>query len=346
MKVVYLSDYSKNAINNMLSIDAVGINLASRQILSNQQNTEVEKFEYNDLKNIDIIIQDIPPIYFQYKNGIKNIGCVSQHTTNGNWVECCNIMDEIWVTSEHDKSLLYEIGIKKPIKVVVQGCNIEKYKIDIEPFQVSELKDKFIFYTIANLDRINNIPSLIRTFYATFTRHDNVVLLMKTSSQSTIKKLIDEIKKAINIQKDPAKYPPIFVITEELNETDINRLHILGHAFVLPAHDSSWCHEAQDAMGFGNPIIVSHYGSFIDLIGDSSGSYFVNGHETFCFGTEKEIHNGKQKWFEPNLVHLSSIMQDLYSQNQVSDKVKQINKKRISNFSYKNVGEIIKCHLL
>ena len=106
-------------------------------------------------------------------------------------------------------------------------------------------------------------------------------------------------------------------------------------------------------MGFSKLIIVSRCGGFIDLVRRESGEqcgWLINGQTTPCFGmleTVDNLYTGIETWFDPNLIELSANMHlayEMWKENpQEGLKTHGINaKKRAQEFSYENVGNIIR----
>lgn len=372
MKLAYLGPYkdktrqANSIINNILACESVGINVACRPI-SLSQNPDIKScpivhLEDNNLQDIDAVIQHISPYYYQYKKGIKNIGFFQWETYNfrhQNWIRSCNMMDEIWVSYQSAMDSLVEYGVQRPIKIIPSPCDIHQSDPNIKPMEYIHDNSKFIFYTIVNLDRKDNLPSLIRTFYATFNKKDDVILLIKINNDnndqkqniSTLKKIVNEIKKATHIYKNQDYYPKIITIANQMDKREIKRLHTTCHCFVLPSHGNTYPGLAQDAMCFGNPIIVSNDGCFCDLItqNETDGGFLIEGHRTFCFGmmdNPPELYTGLETWFEPNLEELRNQM--LYIYNlwfEDKNKFRTISNnayKRVCNFSHNAVGQLIK----
>ena len=197
-------------------------------------------------------------------------------------------------------------------------------------------------------------------------------LVIKTSApgsspnqtMSMVRKMISDIQKGIHIYPSKDSYPKIVAITERLSDTMIDRLHASCNVFVTPSRGESWCIPAHDALGFGNPVIASNWGSFPDIMYEQSEKYFdpntqefrhpgrvdcgwlVPGQQTFCFGatdTFSDLYTGTEKWFDPDLTKLSEIMMEAFSWSHGKTDDKRLSAlQRAEKFSHKNVGGIMK----
>lgn len=386
MKICYIgvyrdgTGYSNQAVNNMLALESGGFDVVGRAIkLSNHSNHElakkVEHLENKSTDNVDVVIQHILPHMFEYKNNIKNIGMFDWETTNfnrANWSQCCNLMDEIWVSSLQNAQAAKDSNVKVPIKILPCACDINRFNKVIQPLEISKIKDKCIFYTIGEMTRRKNIIAIIRAFYTAFTKRDDVVLLIKTNipGQSSeeainiIKATIEDIKKSIHIYFRHNYYPPIAVITDFLNDYKIDQLHVTGNIFVSASHGEAWGIPAHDAMGFSNPVILSNWGSYPELIDASAHMFFNKKDQTFsdasaterdsgwlikgqltpCFGmvdSFPDLYTGTEYWYEPDIQHLGKCMTQAYYEWRKKDTRRgHMAHKRAIQFSYKNIGKI------
>jgi len=371
MKVVYISVYRDNtlyaeaATQYILACEAGGIDIVCRPIslcnnLSNKSKCLVGHLENNNLQNINCVIQHILPQHYQYKYGVKNIGFLewtTSHFNRSTWAENCNLMDEIWVSCEQNKIAAKNSGVHKPIYVISRPCNIYKFAKAYKPLDIDGVNDKTIFYTITDIEKINNVLGLIRTYYRTFTSRDNVVLIIRGQSEnkseqeivSFLKHASIEIKKNMHLYKDENNYPPILIIAQNLSEEDLNRLHATCDVFISLARGCAWSMAAHDALGFGNPVILNNNGGFVDLVGtnDRKLAWMIPGQMTYCFGvteTPAGLFTGDEEWFDPNLIELSNAMQEAYQLSTVDElkHLKQNAKKRALEFSYEKIGKQIK----
>jgi len=387
MKIAYLSvyrdstGYANQAVNNMLAMDSVGLDVVARSIrLSNNTNealsNRVRHLEDKQTDGVDVVIQHILPHMFEFKSGIKNIGLFDWETTHfdrSNWPQCCNMMDEIWVPSLQNVAAAKQSNVQVPIKILPCAGDILRFNKDKQPLNIQKLKDKCVFYTIGELSRRKNIIAIIRAFYGTFTSRDNVALVIKTSSPNQspadvtelIKKMCIDIKKSMHLYIEHDYYPPVICISDFLTDIEIDRLHLSGDVFVSASHGEAWGIPAHDAMGFSNPVILSNWGSYPELVLEMASSYWnpdtqkftnsgdidcgwlIDGCLTSCFGQTDsfpDLYTGNELWFEPNIEHLGSCMKSAYGEwgsGLLAEKGKAAHN-RAKKFSYTNVGKIAK----
>lgn len=385
MKICYLgvykdgTGYANQAIHNMLAMEAGGIDVVARAIcLSQTKNYElakkVEHLEQKSTNNVDIVIQHILPHLFEYKKDVKNIGIFDWETTHfnrSNWSYCCNLMDEIWVPSIQNVQAAKDSNVTVPIKVLPCACDITRFDNPPKPLDIAPLKNKCVFYVIGEMTRRKNIIAIIRAFYSAFSLRDDVALVIKTNipgkspneSTDILKTTTEDIKKSLHTYVRQQYYPPIICITDFLPDQKLDQLHTACDVFVLTSHGEAWGIPAHDAMGFGNPVILSNWGAFPELTcaqaseywepktkkfrwpGEIDCGWLIKGQLTPCFGAVEsfpDLYTGAELWFDPDIEQLITHMKRAYIEWQ--DGKLQIRgeaaKKRAAEFSYIKVGQI------
>lgn len=385
MKIAYFSifrdqtGYGQSAIDNILAIEKAGYDITVRPVrMTNPKIKEkcpVEHLEKKDLKNIDIIIEHNLPQTFEKKNGIKTIGYFDWETNRicQTWVDSCNKLDEIWVPNIQQKHACLNSEIKIPIKIFPHSINIDKFKNKVKPLDIPILKDKCIFYFIGENTRRKNIAGLIRGYYAAFTKKENVLLVIKTSapgmnSQQTMKLMqgfIADIKKATHIHPNEKDYPQIMILTEYISEEQLSQLHASSNIFVSCSHGEGGNLEAMDAMGWGNPVILSNWGFHPQLTYEQAEKYWepekemfkwseeidcgwlIPGQLTYCFGQlcgSGEMYAGVEKWFDPDMPAFVDIIKRAYLEwkDGILNKRGVAAHNRIQSFSYEKIDSILK----
>ena len=385
MKVCYLSvfrdgtGYSNQAVHNMLALEAGGVDVVARGIkLSPTSNLElakkVEHLERKSTDDIDVVIQHVLPHQFEYKAGVKNIGMFDWETTHfsrSNWTHCCNLMDEIWMPSIQNVQAAKDSGVTVPIRVFPCSCNVERFETPPTPLDIPQFKDKCVFYCIGEMTRRKNLVAVLRAFYTAFSLRDDVALVVKTNipgkspdeATSILRSTIEDIKKSLHTYVRHPYYPPVACITNFLPDKKLDQLHARGDVFVLASHGEAWGIPAHDAMGFGNPVILSGWGSFPELTYKKASEdwdshslrfrcpdeidcgWLIKGQLTPCFGhvdSFPDLYTGDELWFDPDMEHFIGCMRQAYTEWQEGSIInrQQAASSRAADFSYDKVGLI------
>lgn len=385
MKIAYLSvyrdgtGYSRAAIDDILAIEKAGYDIVCRPIRMSQSafknKSPVEHLEKKDLKNIDLIIETNLPNTFQKKNDIKTVGRFFWETNKicEAWVNGCNSLDEIWITGVQNRSACLNSGVIVPVKILPCSIDLKKFENKPKPLDIPLLKDKCVFYFIGEQTRRKNIAGLIRGYYAAFTKKENVLLVIKTSSpehnsQQTMQmmqKFIADIKKAVHIHAEEKSYPPIMILTEYLSEEQMAQLHLSCDIFISCSHGEAINLPAVDSMGWGNPVILSNWGFHPELMygrtnecwnpkkemfehpGEIDCGWLIPGQKDLCFGQLnglQDMYTGAEEWFSVCMSSFVEILKNAYREYQDGSLERRglAAKERIKQFSYEKVGETIK----
>jgi len=385
MKIAYLSvyrdgtGYASAAIDNITVMEKVGYDVVCRPIRMTKSPPKdeciVKHLEKKNLKNIDVVIQHCTPCTFVPLKDIRNIGVFDWETDTvcRQWADSLNQMTEIWVPSIQNKAACSKGGVTIPIKIFPHSCDIEKYKNKPVTPDMEILKDKCVFYFIGENTRRKNIAGLIRGYYAAFTNQENVLLIIKTTlpglgsekGMRMMEKLVVDMKKATHIHLDEKKYPKIMIIVERLSNEQLAQLHASCNVFVSVSHGEGGNIPAMDAMGYGNPVILSNWGFHPELCYCQADRYWepkketfihpgvidcgwlVDGQLTYCLGQLNGfdyMYTGTEKWFDICLPDFTKILGQAYLEWKDGTLNNRGNaaKKRIKDFSHENIGVILK----
>lgn len=279
----------------------------------------------------DVWIQITVPNEFQ-KVGKYNIGVTAGIETTlaaAPWIEGCNRMDLVLVSSEHSKSIFKEskfnvvdkntnnvqrkISLETPIEVIFEGIDLSKYyKKDTSTFDLSEIKEEFCFLTFGHWlqgefghDR-KNIGYTIKSFLETFKNKSNPpALLLKTQQSSSsildrenLLNKIDRIRKTVK-----GKLPNIYLLHGEITDSEVNELYNHPKVKALVSHTRG--------EGFGRPllefsitskpIIASNWSGQIDFL-DKKFCYMLGGslEKLDKSSTVKNMLLEDSMWFKPD----------------------------------------------
>lgn len=369
MKILYIGHYKENsgwsqaAIDYILALDSIGLDVVCRNIKLTNSNPEVSQrileLESKSLQNIDYCIQHVLPHHLvSTKKFKKNISYFVGETNTIKhlvWFENLKNMDEVWVPNEEYKNNLIKDGLNN-VKCIPHTFDITKYNKQYDKVNFDQYNSCFKFYTISELSDRKNIDSILRCYYSEFSYADNVVLVLKIKKngvdkntiETHIKNKIDNIKKQLRLHKDPKCYPPEIVITADVPEDKIYSLHQSCDCFIGISHGEAWSIPSFEAMCFGKTPICSNTGGpsdFIDLNNNSTG-ILIDGNYEICNHSDPaflDLFSGREEWFNPSESLTKKAMRNVYNNHNQLDKSAGL--KRASVYSYKNIATKIKKEL-
>jgi glycosyltransferase involved in cell wall biosynthesis len=365
MKILYIGHYkegsgwSRAAIDLILAMDSVGIDVTCRNIKLTPNNPKINprilELENKPLNNIDVCIQHVLPHHMvgtqKFKKNIAYFVAESNSITHNPWMVCLQNMDEVWVPNNDLAKTLAHDRIGKKVTVVPHAADISKGFIQ-QKFQFPD-KNSFKFYYIGELNDRKNIESIVRCFHSEFATFEPVSLVLKikkhgVSTQSLTKhceELCTIIKKELRMYKDINSYHKELIIADDLDDVLIDMLHNSCDCFIAPSHGEGWSIPAFDAMRYGKTPICSNEGGprdFIDRNNPSTGT-LINGIYGICNHSDPafmDIFTGREEWFIPSESEIKKSMRYYYQNRLNIDR--NAGPKMSEKFSYQNIGNLIK----
>jgi len=296
----------------------------------------------------EIFIQITVPNEFQ-RIGKYNIGITAGIETTlaaAPWIEGCNVMDLILVSSQHSKRVLEEsvwqkvnnetkqsegeIKLIKPIDILFEGVDLDIYfpTTEIDKTVADELanvKESFAFLFVGHWlagdfgeDR-KNISGLIRAFLEAFKNkaaHNRPALILKTSSAdfSTLDR--DEILNKVNqiIKSVKSKVlPSIYVLHGDLTDSEINSLynHPKVKAHVTFTKGEGYGRPLAEASLSNKPIIAPNWSGHIDFLKDAIllPGQLTNVHPSAAW---ENVILKESQWFSVDYSYAASTMRSVF----------------------------------
>jgi glycosyltransferase involved in cell wall biosynthesis len=294
----------------------------------------------------DINIQITVPNEFQ-KFGKYNIGITAGIETTiaaAPWIEGCNRMDLVLVSSEHAKKVLSEsswykhdeqtkqmvgqIALTTPIEVLFEGVDLETYfKTDeihkTVDDQLKQIPEQFCFLFVGHWlngdlgqDR-KDVGMLIRTFLETFKNKQNRPALVLKTSQADFSPvdrsiLVDKINKIY--ESTPGNnLPNVYVLHGDLSDSEMNSLY--NHPKVK-AHITFTKGE-----GYGRPLAEAALSQKVVIAPNYSGHLDFLKKSVLLPGELRQIHQSavwkdvlipESQWFTVDYGYAMSLMKNIF----------------------------------
>jgi len=362
MKVLYLGHYregsgwSQTAINHILALDCVGVDVACRNVALTGSNKgvpeRISELESKNINECDYCIQHVLPHHLigtnQFKKNVAYVELESMFTRKNIWHRYMDVMDEVWVPNDDQNENTKKFTSSK-VKTIPHTSNFNHLE---SIFNNESSDEKFIFYSIADINSRKNIESIIRCYYHTFNARHNVCLLLKIKkfgfNPEQIQNYISEMSRNImnNMRMQPEdQYPQVVINSEECSEKEIYEIHNNSDCFVGISRGEAWSLPAFDAMALGNTPICSNEGGpkmFIDPNNKNTGT-LIEGSYSICNHIDPaflHIFTGKEFWFSPSEFKTCQAM-SYYYENRKKNKSNEglIQSKK---FRYEVIGEKMK----
>lgn len=325
----------------------------------------------------DVWIQITVPNEFQ-KVGKYNIGVTAGMETtlcDPSWVQGCNKMDLVIVSSQHakktfetskfdvqddtTKQITGTVELTTKVEVLFEGADVNKYtplafptKIDLDG-----IDEQFCFLVVGHWlpgeigeDR-KNIGYTIKSFLETFKNKPlgkQPALLLKVQAGSgtsimdreAVLDKIDTIRKTVK-----GKLPNIYVLHGDMTDAEMNELYNHGRvkAMVSLTKGEGFGRPLLEFSLVNKPIIAPYWSGHIDFL----SSEYVK----FVGGTLTNVHPSavidkmilkESQWFTPNAIEVGKAFEDVYKNY---DKHKELAKRQgyrsRTEFSYDKMKELV-----
>ena len=301
--------------------------------------------------------------------GIETTACAPQ------WIEGCNRMDLILVSSEHSKKVFenttYEtndprmgkgkLELTKPVKVLFEGADLDVYK-PVKEFTnkklynyINDIPENFAYLFVGHWlqgelghDR-KNVGLLIKAFYEVFKNKGNApALILKTSCGKGSKMDKTEVLKRINIIRGSIpsdKLPNVYLLHGDFTNSEINELynHPKIKANVLATKGEGFGRPLLEFALTGKPTIATGWSGHTDFL-DPKLTPIMGGkvNDIHPSAQQKDMLIEGSKWFDVDHGHLGFFLEDVKKNYKKHlPKSKTLGKRLKKKFSYEAMKELI-----
>ena len=325
----------------------------------------------------DIWIQITVPNEFQ-KVGKYNIGVTAGIETtlcDGTWLQGCNNMDLVLVSSEHAKKVFEEskynmqdnrtgqitgyIELQTKMEVLFEGADIEKYVPLTSPvnLDLSDIEESFNYLVVGHWlpgdmgeDR-KNIGYTIKAFLETFKnkpkgKRPGLILKVQAGSGTSIidrEAVLDKIDAIRRTVK--GDLPNVYLLHGDMTDAEVNELYNHGKVKVMIS--------LTKGEGFGRPllefslvnkpIIATAWSGHLDFL-DKEFVKYVGGTLTPVHpsaAVDKMILR-ESHWFSADPIEVGRALKEVFEDyDKWKTKAKRQGHKSRTQFSYNNMRETI-----
>mgnify|MGYP003116566856 FL=1 len=234
----------------------------------------------------DLSLQVLIPSEFE-NLATKNIGvtaAVETTSASAQWINQCNFMDAVFVTSEHAKKTLvnprhqvqlengdpYTIQIQKPVHVI--SYPFRKFEKNKEVYEKMDLSTKFNFFTSAQFGPRKNLMNTIKWFVEEFKDEEDVGLVVKAhhKNNSNLDRQKMRIQLAQSVHSIPHRKCRVFLLHGVLSDEEMNAVynHPNIHAYMTATHGEGFGLPIFEAACNGLPVVAPAWSGQVDFLYD------------------------------------------------------------------------------
>ncbi|MFH1728359.1 MAG: glycosyltransferase family 1 protein [Pseudomonadota bacterium] len=343
--------YIKGLLNYGVNVSWMPLRMGKQKKLglekSEMYRSEYEGFEEQINRKLDydtVIVHTVPeyfPLLKKLEPNKKIIGYTVWETDKIplTWETLLEIPDLLFVPSQFTKKVFIESGVKTPITLIPHVADISSTSSAF----LSKSDEQFTFYCIESYTNRKAIWDLVSVYCQTFSKRDNVILIIKTSKTDFTKASIfrrkhyarNAIKK---IQKKFIQAPAIKVIDEELSDEEIHSLHKKGDCYISLTRSEGFGLSPFNACLHGNPVIITGWGGQLAYLGQDY-PLLINYNLISAYDPRApDIYSSDQKWGKADLNHASKLMRQVFeNKHEYGNKLKALQEINVEQFSEERI---------
>ena len=306
--------------------------------------------------------------------GKYNIGFtagIETTVTPPDFIEGVNRMDVTFVSSEHAKfsmmesfaqevnretnQVIREIKVTKPIEVLFEGANLEKYRPTNTPCSIDiQVKEDFAYLFVGHWlpgdvgeDR-KNVGLLIKAFYETFkNKTKKPALILKTSIGGTSYMDREEILKRIAMIKSTVNsknLPNVYLLHGEFTDEEINEIynHSKVKAMINLTKGEGFGRPLLEFSLVKKPIITSGWSGQLDYLNPEFVPLLTGELTPVHPSAANQFLLKEAKWFTPDNGQVGYYLKDVFENyKKYQEKAVRQAYKSKTEFSYEKMKELI-----
>jgi len=210
-----------------------------------------------------ISIDSVIPSFAEYASGKYRIlyTTIESYSIPKQFLECCQMYREIWVTSPWSASILKK-HVDKPIHVIPTGADPFLYTENGPRFDFKPNIKSFVFLSVFGWGYRKGYDVLLKAYFEEFDASDDVSLLIFSRYQSGTSRFHrDKIRDDINdiMRGFPNKEMPHVVrYNQVIPEQQMPQLYRAADCFVLPSRGEGGNLCSPEASLCGLPVIMTN----------------------------------------------------------------------------------------
>jgi glycosyltransferase involved in cell wall biosynthesis len=265
-------------------------------------------------------VAHLVPEYYPLVQSVVDGGPFVAHTVwesdrlPQHWPELLNRTDLVVVPTVWNRDVFVDSGVRAPVAVVPHVATVPDpgdggagLGLDV---------DDFVFYTIGRWDERKAVFLAIEAYLRAFTADDPVVLVVKTGPRLEMPPgewgagnplsftTPWQVASLVRQFRNPAR---VHLEVETWTDDRVAGLHARGDCYLTLARGEGWGIGAFDASAYGNPVVATGWGGFLEYLDDES-AFLVDHTLTAVEHNAFASYSRDQEWAAPDVDHAVDVL--------------------------------------
>lgn len=271
------------------------------------------------------IQHQVPDCFYVNRKTKKSIGFTifEMNTIPQRWVSYCNMMDVIWTGSHFSKAAFLTSGVRTPVEVVPHALDLNHFSLEAKPWKIVN-KKTFCFLSVFDFTERKDWKTLLRAYWDTFSRKDDVCLVLKVFFGGFGDRFVQDIHNRISSFRNECRAETkgmVLIYGHDVPDKDMPGLYTACDCYVGTSREGFGLSYAE-AMACGLPCIGPQVGGTRE---------FMNEENSFLVRYSGDAEVGKEtvqlfsdfegiKWPVHSEEHLSFLMRSVYENAEEREK--------------------------
>jgi glycosyltransferase involved in cell wall biosynthesis len=230
------------------------------------------------------------------------------------WPDLLNATDLVIVPTEWNREVFVAGGVRVPVTVVPHVVTEPDPGDHGEGLAIAD--DLVVFYTIGRWDERKAVFRTVRAFLDAFTADDPVTLVVKTGmtiemppsewgAQSRLAYTTAwQLASIVREYRSPAR---VQLEVDKWSQARVDGLHHRGDCYLTLARGEGWGLGVFDATAFGNPVIATGWGGFVEYL-TANDAYLVDHRVVPVHSSAFASYSPDQHWAEADTEHAVELL--------------------------------------
>jgi glycosyltransferase involved in cell wall biosynthesis len=248
------------------------------------------------------------------------------------WVKSLNTMDQVWALSHWGKQVFENSGVKKDVKIVPAGVDLNIFNPWREP--MVPRTDKFRFLCVGKYEKRKGYDLLLKAYCEEFKQNEKVEMIVMADSIKLFDPNFSIFREMVNLRL-PADRAELQIVEGMLPKySDMGRLYTSADCFVSPTRGEGWNLPLCEAMACGLPSIVTNWSAHTEFANEKN-AYMLNDYKMVPSDQKlAQIFLQFGKWAEPSIKELREKMRYVFDNQAEAKKLGEFASKDMSNWTW------------